>query len=387
VKAGRRIVVFVPAIHAFGGVERLLVDLSRFLYGERRPHTILCLNRSIDLAGHADWPIDVRALEPARNPVAEGWALARYFRDPDNVGVQAPLFFDLKGAFYAGLFRCPGFHLHLTDPPSLLPRDASKRALSVRNRFPRAQADDHGWHAALRGEAVHWVNKRGVRRARSVIAMTRTIADEIESLYSISASVVRPGIEFPPQGRRSPPRKPDTIRFLSVSRLEASKRIDWILRALAELEHAQDPLSAQSEWALDVVGDGSEAAALRELAGPLGIANRVEFHGRVSDEQLEILFAQADVFLMPALQGYGLPALESLARGTPVILHRDSGVSEFLNKPPWIETIAQGPQDLGTAIRRMVTNIASGVLQRQSRPEVPTASDWAQKIAVACGWS
>jgi hypothetical protein len=68
-------------------------------------------------------------------------------------------------------------------------------------------------------------------------------------------------------------------------------------------------------------------------------------------------------------------------------LHRDSGVSEFLNEPPWIETIAQGPQDLGTAIRRMVTNIASGVLQRQSRPEVPTASDWAQKIAVACGWS
>jgi glycosyltransferase involved in cell wall biosynthesis len=146
-------------------------------------------------------------------------------------------------------------------------------------------------------------------------------------------------------------------------------------------------LSAQSEWAVDVVGDGSEAAALRELAGALGIGNRVEFHGRVTDERLEVLFAQAGAFLMPAVQGYGLPALESLARGTPVILHRDSGVSEVLNEPPWIETIAEGPQDLSTAIRRMVTNISSGALQRQSRPELPTASDWAQQIAVACGWS
>jgi glycosyltransferase involved in cell wall biosynthesis len=344
------------------------------------------LSRSIDLAAHADWPIDVRALEPARNPIAEAWALTRYFRDPANAGIQTPLFFDLKGAFYAGLFRCPGFHLHLTDPPSLLPRDVSKRALSIRNRFPRTQAKGQNWQAALRGEVVHWANKQGVRRARSVIAMTRMIADEIESLYSTRASVIYPGVRFRAQGQRPPTRKVGTIRFLSVSRLESSKRIDWILRALAELEHAHDPLSAQSEWALDVVGDGSEAAALRGLAGALGIGDRVVFHGRVSDAQLEVLFAQAGVFLMPAVQGYGLPALESLARGTPVILHRDSGVSEILNEPPWIETIARGPQDLNNAIRRMVTNIFSGALERRARPKLPTASDWAQQIAVACGW-
>jgi glycosyltransferase involved in cell wall biosynthesis len=387
VSASRRIVMFVPAIHAFGGVERLIVDLSRFLHERGRPHTILCLSRSFDLAAYADWPMDVRALEPARNPIAEGWALARYFHDSNKAGIQAPLFFDLKSAFYAGLFRCSGFHLHLTDPPSLLPSDVSKRALSIRNRFPGARADDRGWRGALHGEAVHRVNKQGVRRARSVIAMTRMIAAEIESLYSTRASVVYPGVRCQPPGQQPPPHKLGTIRFLSVSRLEASKRIDWILRALAELEHAENPLSAQSEWALDVVGDGSEAAALRELTGTLGIGNRVEFHGHVSDERLEALFAQAGIFLMPAVQGYGLPALESLARGTPVILHRDSGVSEILNQRPWIETIAQGPQDLSTAIRRMVTNISSGALQRQSRPELPTASDWAQQIALACGWS
>src|SRR5262249_30472865 len=341
----------------------------------------------IDLRAHADWPIEICALEPARNPIAEAWALFRYIGDRDNAGIQAPLFFDLKGAFYAGLFPCPRFHLHLTDPPSLLPSDVSKRALSTRNRSPSAQAGDRGWRAALRGELVHRVNKQGVRRALSVIAMTKLIANEIEALYSTRASVVYPGVYIPPQSQQPRLSSRNGVRFLSVSRLEASKRIDWILRALAELEHADSPLSGQSDWILDVVGDGSEAAALRQLASALGIDNRVKFYGHVSGEQLDALFAQAGVFIMPAVQGYGLPALESLARGTPVILHRDSGVSEILRDPPWIETIAQGSQDLRTAIRRMVTNISAGALQQTPRPEVPTAWGWAQQIALACGWS
>jgi glycosyltransferase involved in cell wall biosynthesis len=387
VSTGRRVVIFVPAIHAFGGVERLVVNLSHFLHEEKLPHTILCLNQSIALAAHADWPIDVHALEPQRNPIAEAWVLARYFRDPANAGIQAPLFFDLKGAFYAGMFRCPDFHLHLTDPPSLLPKDVSKHAASIRGCFLRTGTVDPGWPAALRGETVHWINKRGVRRAHSVIAMTRIIADEIESLYSTPAIVIRPGVQRPPQGVQTVQPEPGPVHFLSVSRLEASKRIDWMLQALAELERSENPLSAQSEWVLDVVGDGSEATVLRERAGALGIGERVKFHGRVSDGLLEILFAQASIFVMPAVQGYGLPALESLARGTPVILHRDSGVSEILNQPPWVETIAQGPEDLAQAIRSMVTNITSGALQRHSKPAIPMAADWAQKVATQCGWS
>ena len=33
---------------------------------------------------------------------------------------------------------------------------------------------------------------------------------------------------------------------------------------------------------------------------------------------------------MPAVQGYGIPAIESLQRGIPVLLHRESGVSDIL---------------------------------------------------------
>jgi len=386
VTAGR-IVIFVPAIHAFGGVERQILELSRFLCATGRTHTVLCFSCSIDLAAHAQWPMAVQSLDPPRNPFAEARSLARYFREDASGDIEAPLFFDLKGAFYAGLAATRHFHLHLTDPPSLLPRDVSKHAFSLRNRCFEKAAPAAGWLGMLRGEVVHRINKRGVNLARSVIATTNAIADEIEALYGRRATVVRPGITMSPTVRRATHAKSGMIRFLSVSRLESSKRIDWMLNALAALEQSDRPLSRRRPWALDIVGDGPEAAHLRELASRLGLTDRVVFHGHVSDEMLDGLFTQAGLFLMPAIQGYGLPALESLARGTPVILHRQSGVSEILNQPPWVESIVEGPEELARAIERMIGNIDSGLLERQPKPVVPNATEWARQIAAVCEWA
>ncbi len=106
--AGRIVILF--RVFTLSGVsQRLVVELSRYLNEKNKPHTVLCLNRSIDLAAHADWPMHVQSLDTPRNPIAEGWVLARYFSASDNATHHAPLFFDLKGAFYAGLFHCPGF--------------------------------------------------------------------------------------------------------------------------------------------------------------------------------------------------------------------------------------------------------------------------------------
>jgi glycosyltransferase involved in cell wall biosynthesis len=383
----RQIVIFVPFIDAFGGVERQVLDLSRFLHAAGKPHSILCLGCSIDLASHADWPIDLQVLAPPRNPIAEAYALARYFKNAANDAVQAPLFFDLKGAFYAGLFRLPDFHLHLTDPPSLLSKDVSKFAPSMRGTFKSASRESPGIGIALRGEIVHRIIKRGVRRARAVIATTHANAAEIGARYGKQALVVHPGVQ-PPHGKfQARGDKLDRLHFLSVSRLEQSKRIDWMLRALAAIETSHDPLSAMTDWRLDVVGDGPQRQTLPALATDLGLADRVVFHGRVSDAQLDALYAEASVFLMPAVQGFGLPASESLVRGVPVVLHRESGVSELLNTPPWIEVVERGADDLAQAIRRMVANIVSGALRSAPIPRVPLADEWAKKVMTACGWS
>jgi len=382
-----QIAIFVPYIHAFGGVERLIVSLSRYLHDRDLDHTIVCFDQTINFSAHATWPMRVHELRPARNAISEAWALRRYFRDVHVAGGPVPLFFDLKSAFYTGLFRCPGSHLHLTDPPSLLPADISKFAPSIRKVRPRnSSARVPGVLQNIRGELVHQINRRGVNRAQSLITMANANASELKALYARDAKVIRQGVSLPSVKPRLAGRKLKPFRLLSVSRLEQNKRLDWVFEALAKLETSDAPLSAQCDWVLDVVGDGSQAAALRDLARRLNIESRVIFHGRASDGALEALYADAALFLMPAIQGYGLPALEALSREVPVILHRESGVSEILGNSPWVTVIDRGRDDLALAIRTMVGNIMSGAVEKHPIPRFPTDMEWAEEIARACGW-
>jgi glycosyltransferase involved in cell wall biosynthesis len=336
-------IIFVTSIHAFGGVERLILALSRFLYDNGLPHSVVCMSDTINFAKFAEWPMSVQVLTAERNSISEGFALHRFFRGIEFT--QAPLLFDLKGAFYAGMFGISGYHIHLTDPPSLLPSEISKYAFSVSQNGSNLLVRPT-LLKRLRGEFAHQLNRRGARKAESVIAMTHTIADELRKLYSVDAVIVRPGVKLPSvlvkhsqQGK---------LHMLSVCRLEPNKRLDWILNALAKLESSG--LSSRVDWMLDVVGDGSQLDGLKILSARLGIDQRVLFHGRIPDVMVEEVFADASIFLMPAVQGYGLPALEALSRGVAVVLHKESGVSEILQGNPWVEIIEDGIDELVQAL-------------------------------------
>ena len=372
--------IFVPFIHAFGGVERLVLGLSRFLHQRDCAHVIVCFNQTIDLAAHADWPLKVRELKPRRNPLIEARALSRHLREVSASRADPALVFDLNGSLYAGFSSRGSYVLHLTDPPSLLPTDVSKNALSLR-RCGSSAAHPVGWCQSLRAELVHRANARGVRKAAAVIVMTHFIAQEIKDLYGVTPQIVRPGVPVPTQKpARSRVAHDEPVRLLSVSRLEANKRIDWILRALAEAPIRTDNL------VLDVVGDGSQAPELKRLAQELGLGQKVVFHGRVPDERLKDIYKASHVFLMPAVQGYGLPALEALASGTPVILHRESGVAEILTGTPWAEVMDNAPGSLARALSTMLGRLRDGFFQTIALPAVPTENDWAQEICRTCGW-
>ena len=185
--------------------------------------------------------------------------------------------------------------------------------------------------------------------------------------------------------RPIPPGGP--LRLLSVSRIEANKRIDWLLRALAELEATTPPLSSWTDWRLDLAGTGPQLVPLTELAAQLGIADRVHFHGFVSDQDLQALYDQAHLFLMPAVQGYGIPAIEALQRGIPVLLHCDSGVSDILLETPWATVLTGGPESLTTALASAIDGVLDGRHHAVPQPHLPTEDEWASQVAHLCGWA
>jgi glycosyltransferase involved in cell wall biosynthesis len=80
-----------------------------------------------------------------------------------------------------------------------------------------------------------------------------------------------------------------------------------------------------------IAGAGDESSRLVELAASLGIGHRVLFAGFLRGRDVDRVFRMADVYVMPSVsEPFGLAPLEAAARGVPVIVSRQAGVSEVL---------------------------------------------------------
>jgi glycosyltransferase involved in cell wall biosynthesis len=373
-------ILFVPEIVAFGGGERVYLALSRYLHGRGIPHRIVSYFQDIDLQQYADWPLSLEQLTPPRNPLAKARALGDYLRHRKTQfpGAPAPLLVGLQAAMHRANGRGGNtpYSVMIFDTPRLMGQSGK---LSVRRTLP----------GSLRNAISERYTRIGLHRARTVFIPTEVMANEIEGLYGLRPDVVRLGIAPPTFPVRAAAPAPSPFRFLSVCRLEASKRLDWILHALTTVAYSPELMSSGNplDWQLDVVGTGSQAGDLPCLASKLGIGDRVVFHGLVSDARLEELYGSAHLFLMPAVQGYGLPALEALVRHVPVVMHRDSGVSEILEDSPWVELISgTNENDLARAITAMVSALLRGTPEIARLPHFPSESDWAEDVCKRCGW-
>ncbi len=97
-----------------------------------------------------------------------------------------------------------------------------------------------------------------------------------------------------------------------VSRLEPGKNCQTLLEAFAKLDIPNKRLV--------LVGDGSQRAALEQLAQQLGVADITTFKGALPREQLPEVLSDFSVFVFPSLrESFGLVAVEALACGVPVI--------------------------------------------------------------------
>jgi len=80
---------------------------------------------------------------------------------------------------------------------------------------------------------------------------------------------------------------------------------------------------------LSLVFSGEPSDDLMDLARRFGVENRVHFSGFASEEQLASLYANASLLLFPSFyEGFGLPAVEAMATGCPVIASRTTALGE-----------------------------------------------------------
>jgi glycosyltransferase involved in cell wall biosynthesis len=134
-----------------------------------------------------------------------------------------------------------------------------------------------------------------------------------------------------------------------VGRLEANKRVDLIIRGLAQADRATR---------LVVVGDGPLRSDLEELAERERILDRVTFTGALDDLALIVLYAGAlGVVFPPYDEDYGYITLEAFLSRKPVITTTDAGGPlEFVTDRVTGLVVEPTPGAIGGAIARLAAD-------------------------------
>jgi glycosyltransferase involved in cell wall biosynthesis len=180
------------------------------------------------------------------------------------------------------------------------------------------------------------IDRNTLSESRRVFTISRNVAGRLRRFNALEGEPLYPplraGLDLRPG--------PYGDYIFSMGRLDAAKRTGLLLDALA---------LAPGVRAV-VAGTGPDAAALKRHANSVGIAERVDFAGFVTDEQASRLYAGARaVYFAPVDEDYGYGAVEALAAARPVITAADAGgVLEFVDDgvtglvtPPEAEAVAR----------------------------------------------
>lgn len=186
-------------------------------------------------------------------------------------------------------------------------------------------------------------HRRTLKSATRVVLPSEFVRTDLERCYGSTALRRAIVIPIPVDWARLAP--PSTARIpvnevnsgpviLSVCAHYPHKNVECLLRAFAVMSSK----SSMSGSRLVLVGQPSQGLVsgtlsytpgLEQLSRELGILDRVTFTGFVGDQELAEWYSNADLFVLPSLfEGFGLPAVEALGMGLPVVTTSCAAIPE-----------------------------------------------------------
>ncbi len=222
--------------------------------------------------------------------------------------------------------------------------------------------------------ARRWMQRRFYPRAARVIVLSEASARWFAETYSFDNVAVIPNsisLPLPVHDPQVQPRDvlPDDVKVvLCVGRLVEQKRPELVLRAFANVS---DP-----DWRLVMIGSGTRADEIKQLAAALGIESRFELLARVGN--IETWYKRAEVYVSASsYEGFPNSLLEAMACGCAALVfdcptgpadlieHEDNGLLVPMDKP---DQFAVYLQELcrDTGLRERLGNNARNVAARFS---------------------
>jgi glycosyltransferase involved in cell wall biosynthesis len=184
------------------------------------------------------------------------------------------------------------------------------------------------------------LTRLSVRRARRVIAVSESTKRDLVQQYDLSPAridTVYNGVD--PSFRPLPPDQVAAFRtkrglperfILFVGTLEPRKNLVRLVEAYSQLSRPRPPLML-------VGGKGWLYEQIFARVEALDLCNDVHFVGYVSTDELPWWYNAAALFAYPSLyEGFGLPPLEAMACGTPVVTSTASSLPEVVGDAGWL---------------------------------------------------
>jgi glycosyltransferase involved in cell wall biosynthesis len=262
----------------------------------------------------------------------------------------------LLAAARASLFHTPYVALPVLSPVPLV--------MTVHDlifeRFPEYMPERHLrlLYRALTG--------LGVGRAAAVLTVSAATREDVERYYRVPperlhvvGNALGPGF-----GRETDRSRLAAVRrryglperfMLTLGAGRPHKNVALVVEALARLDPRLAPHLVVAGEPDRRFGDGVSAAVSAH-----GLDGRVVRPGRIDEADLPALYSLADLFVFPSLvEGFGLPPLEAMACGTPVVASNASSIPEVVGEG----ALLFDPRDAGDLADKVVRLAADGALR------------------------
>jgi O-antigen biosynthesis alpha-1,2-mannosyltransferase len=218
--------------------------------------------------------------------------------------------------------------------------------------------------------------RRAAERSDLIITVSRFTARQVEELLGVEPSRIR----VIPHGSRAPlhisPARENLV--LMVGAVQKRKNVARLVQAFERMP---------AGWKLAIAGSAEGYGAAVELRAVEQSPRRrdIEVLGYVPGVALEDLYSRARIFAFPSLdEGFGMPVLDAMARGVPVVTSRRSAIPEVAGDV----TLLIDPEDveeLGAALNRLAVDEA--LRQDLAQRGRERAAEFSWESAVESTWN